>query len=527
MFLRLRILLTVFILSVLTVNGQKGKHTFAAGNNEFLLDGKPFQVISCELYPARIPAEHWQHRIQLTKALGCNTIIVKLFWNYHEQEEGVFDFSTWNRNIGEFCRLVKEEGLFLIIDPGPYANEGWELGGVPAWLIRKADLKITDPAFTTAREKYISRLTEELKIWLATNGGPVLMFQREPLPAMSSIETVAETDSTKLPGEIKRNMDSGKSFNFGVIHGGTNFGYTAGADTDDTGFDPYVSSYQPDALINEQGSPTPSYHSIRRILESYLPKKVKLPEVPANKPVIEITSLGVQPFSSFWDNLPQAVTSVQPVPFDSVGQDNGFILYRTELANAKSGKLAVPGLHDYAIVYLNGKYLGKLDRTENLNSIDLPETTAEKPVVDLLVEAMGRSGIDEGVDRKGITGSVTIDGMALENWKMYQLPMTEKFIYNLRSSGKNLDRPGIFFRGNFMINSAAGVGRGDTYIDVSNFTKGIVWVNGHNIGRYWNKNPQKRLYCPSGWIREGMNEIMIFDLHETTSKIIKGWKNAE
>ncbi|MGE5418700.1 MAG: beta-galactosidase, partial [Chloroflexota bacterium] len=113
------------------------------------------------------------------------------------------------------------------------------------------------------------------------------------------------------------------------------------------------------------------------------------------------------------------------------------------------------------------------------------------------------------------------------NWKAFSLPMDEKFVYNLRSSGKNLDKPGIFFRGNFMINSAAGVSKGDTFIDVTNFTKGIVWVNGHNLGRYWNIGPQKRLYCPASFLREGMNEVMIFDLHETSMKMVTGWKTME
>ena len=78
-----------------------------------------------------------------------------------------------------------------------------------------------------------------------------------------------------------------------------------------------------------------------------------------------------------------------------------------------------------------------------------------------------------------------------------------------------------------MINSAAGVSSGDTFIDLSNYTKGIVWVNGHNLGRYWNIGPQKRLFCPATWLREGLNEVMIFDLHETSSKFVSGYKTME
>jgi len=105
--------------------------------------------------------------------------------------------------------------------------------------------------------------------------------------------------------------------------------------------------------------------------------------------------------------------------------------------------------------------------------------------------------------------------------------MDKKFIYDLRSSGKNLDKPGIFFRGSFVLSRPAGNLSADTFIDVSNYIKGIVWINGHNLGRYWNIGPQKRLYCPASWLKEGLNEIMIFDLHQKEAKIVAGMKTQE
>ena len=100
--------------------------------------------------------------------------------------------------------------------------------------------------------------------------------------------------------------------------------------------------------------------------------------------------------------------------------------------------------------------------------------------------------------------------------------MDRKFIFDLRSSGKSIKKPGVFFRGNFVLTSAAGNVGADTFIDVSNFTKGLVWINGHNLGRYWNLGPQKKLFCPSPWLREGLNEIMIFDIHQTEGKMLSG-----
>ncbi len=118
------------------------------------------------------------------------------------------------------------------------------------------------------------------------------------------------------------------------------------------------------------------------------------------------------------------------------------------------------------------------------------------------------------IDRKGITDRVTLNGMTLMNWKVYNLPMDDKFIYDLRSSARNPGKKGIFFRANFYLR-----GQATHYFDMSNFKKGIVWVNGHNLGRYWDIGPQKRLYCPASWLRSGSNEMIVFDLQVTESRL--------
>jgi beta-galactosidase GanA len=341
-------------------------------------------------------------------------------------------------------------------------------------------------------------------------------------------EKWAKPDTSELLKEVKFLMDNKKSFNFYVIHGGTNFEYTAGANSGGKGYEPDITSYDYDAPINEQGQPTSKYMSLRKLISSYLPKGKTLPPIPDSVPAIVITPMSMQPFSSVWDNLPQPVSSVQPKTFEAYGQYHGFILYKTELTGNKSGKLIVTDIHDYATVFLNGNYIGKLDRREGINSIDIPSSNEEVPVLEILVEAMGHINFGKNIiDRKGITDSVTLSGTKLVNWQAYNLPMDKKYIWDLRSSGKSLKKPGVFFKGNFVLSRGEGNLFSDTYIDVSNYTKGIVWVNGHNLGRYWNIGPQKRLFCPSPWLREGMNEIMIFDLHQTESKQVTGSKTRE
>lgn len=148
-----------------------------------------------------------------------------------------------------------------------------------------------------------------------------------------------------------------------MIHGGTNFGYTAGANSGGKGgYEPDVTSYDYDAPINEQGSATPKYQALRQLLGSYLPKGKKLPAIPAPISTITIPEFNLTAFTSVWDHLPAAVHTPQPKPFEAFGQDYGFMLYKTTLIGHKSGKLSVKDLHDYATVFLNGKYIGKIDR---------------------------------------------------------------------------------------------------------------------------------------------------------------------
>jgi beta-galactosidase len=238
--------------------------------------------------------------------------------------------------------------------------------------------------------------------------------------------------------------------------------------------------------------------------------------------VFEIPTLSMQPFTSVWDNLPQPVSSDSPGTFEDHGQDYGFILYRTDLKDANGGKL-IADVRDYATVFLDGQLIGVIDRCKGVNSIELPAGSEPSQVLEILVEAMGRiSPTVNNADRKGIIGDVTLNGSVLSGWKIYNLPMDWKFIYGLRSTGKNLKKPGIFFKGNFSL-----IDKADTYFDVSRYTKGIIWINGHNLGRFWNNGPQTRLYCPASWIKTGMNEIIIFDLVQTEAKPFASFEKME
>jgi len=122
----------------------------------------------------------------------------------------------------------------------------------------------------------------------------------------------------------------------------------------------------------------------------------------------------------------------------------------------------------------------------------------------------------EMIDRKGITDRVTLQGMTLMNWEVFLLPLSDAWVAALPGGGIDA-RPGTFFRGSFTVDRPA-----DTFIDMTGYRKGVVWVNGHNLGRYWEIGPQKRLYCPASWLKAGANDVVVFDLHQTTAAPLRG-----
>jgi len=580
------------------------KHNFALSKTDFLLDGKPFQIISGEMHPARIPKEYWRHRIQMAKAMGCNTVAAYIFWNYHEQQEGVFDFTTENRDIAAFIKICQQEGMWVLLRPGPYVCAEWDFGGLPPYLLKYPDIKVRcmDPRYMAAAERYIGELAKQVNALQCVNGGPILMVQIEneygsygndknylealrkawikngikvpfytadgattymleaghikgtaigldsggsdadfaqasksdpDAPAFSSEtypgwlthwgEKWQRPDTNDLKKEVEYLLQHKKSVNFYVIHGGTNFGFTAGANAfSPTQYQPDISSYDYDAPINEQGQPTAKYFTLRNLIAKYVPYKI--PDVPKEIAAIEIPAIDMKYMTTIWNRLPAPILSVQPKPMEDYGQNQGLILYRTKLIGHKSGKLKLWEPHDYALVFLNGKFIDTVYRDGGNWTVDLPKTGMENPTLDILVEGMGHINFAQFMnDRKGITDRVTLNGMTLMNWEIFSLPMDAAFVTKAAQADRGMDdRKGMFFKGNFSL-----PGTGDTYFDMSNYSKGMVYVNGHNLGRHWNIGPQQRLYCPAGWLKKANNEIIVFDLLQTDAKPIFAFKTME
>lgn len=317
--------------------------------------------------------------------------------------------------------------------------------------------------------------------------------------------------ATKLVNGLQEMLDQNISFSLYMTHGGTSFGHWSGANYPN--FSPTCTSYDYDAPINESGKVTPKYFEVRKLLEKYLPEGESLSEIPDSIPTITIPSFQLTETALLFDNLPEPKTSETIKSMEFFDQGWGSILYRTKLEKSdKAQSLMITEVHDWAQVFIDGKKIATLSRLRGENSALLPPVK-EGAVLDILVEAMGRQNFGKGIyDWKGITEKVEIisdDGLkVLNNWQVFNIPADYSFSQKLVfSNTANTDKQPAFYKGTFMINK-----KGDTFLNMSNWSKGLAWVNGHAIGRYWEIGPQQTLYVPGCWLNEGKNEVVIFDL---------------
>jgi beta-galactosidase len=307
----------------------------------------------------------------------------------------------------------------------------------------------------------------------------------------------------------------GISVNLYMFHGGTSFGFMNGANKYER-YQPDISSYDYDSPLDEAGRPTPKFFALRDVIKKHLPAGAALPELPAPLPMIEIPRFSLQESASLFSVLGQPIPSARPQTMEALGQSYGLILYRKQLDRGAKGKLEIAEVKDYALVSQGGKTLGTLDRRLKQNSLDVDVNTSAP--LDILVENMGRVNFGPNMvtDRKGISDKVTLNGEELTGWEIYPLPLTD--LSRLKFSA-NPKQGSAFYRGTFQVAST-----GDTYLDMRGWGKGYVWVNGHNLGRYWRVGPQQSLFVPAGWLKSGRNEIVVLDLGEGRTRSVQGIK---
>ncbi len=320
-------------------------------------------------------------------------------------------------------------------------------------------------------------------------------------------------ESDETADQLEQMLRDGGSVNLYMFHGGTNFGFTNGANHDGC-YQPTVTSYDYDCPVSECGDLTEKYFAIKRVAEQYMGKAPDLQVGNLPKKDYGIVKLTRQ--TPLFVHLPQPVESANTLTMEQLEQDFGFVLYETVLHGPfERSELTIDGLHDRAMIYIDGKLAGIQERTGRRNdAIYLELEPGQTAVLRILVENMGR--INYGpklLDCKGILRGVKLGCQYQFGWKHYPLPcdcppqqgyepVPEKCKMDFKESGP------LFLKGSFTVRQ-----RQDTFVRLDGFTKGNVYINGFNLGRYWNPaGPQKTLYLPAPLLHEGENELVVLEL---------------
>ncbi len=317
-------------------------------------------------------------------------------------------------------------------------------------------------------------------------------------------------------------MQHGHSFNLFVLHGGTNFGLTAGANCTATGaIQPDLTSYDYGSPIGEQGNLTPEYYEYRSIIAWALPQPSQLPTPPAMPEAMELPEFTPEKVAA----LPQLAMQVEekifetPPTLESLGQNQGMVAYSTRVPAGESAFLTCV-VHDLAQVYLGGRYLGTINRMALDRGIRLPEREAEEEIV-IVVDTFGHINFSAAMetDHKGIVEEVKLGDAPLRGWHVSRLPLECALQLAAGDATFRVDegRCPHLFRATVTLEKVA-----DTFLDMAAWKKGYVWVNGHLLGRYWNIGPQERLYCPAEWLKVGENTIEVLDTYSDAPSPISG-----
>ena len=351
-------------------------------------------------------------------------------------------------------------------------------------------------------------------------------------------------------------LSKGISFSLYMTHGGTSFGHWAGANS--PGFAPDVTSYDYDAPINEYGLATPKFWELRKMMEKYNDGK-KMPAVPkAPMPIVTVPKFELTEFAPLMLAMDSVITNSCPMTFEEMDFGWGTVIYVTQLPEISSQSVLTGEFHDFAQVFIDDKYIGKIDRVKNEKSLTLPPVRKNASLV-IIVEAMGRINFGRAIkDFKGIVGDVAISAETdyadvtwkPKEWRMFRIPdnperakgvlddiktlqgkkdmikgcLPGQFILNMADGKFKDDAPGYmkpgYHRGYFNLKKV-----GDTFLNFETWGKGQVWVNGHAMGRIWSIGPQQTLYIPGCWLKKGQNEVIVLDVVGPKEAVV--WGQAE
>ena len=561
-------------------------------SKEFLMDQKPFRILSGAIHYFRVVPQYWKDRLTKLKACGFNTVETYTCWNLHEPKEGQFDFSGM-LDIQQFIKIADELGLYVILRPGPYICAEFDFGGLPAWLLKYPSMRLrcNDKLFLQKVRNYYNKLFEYIRPHLSTNGGNVIAVQieneygsygndKEYLNAIVDIYRENNIDCMlftsdgyshsmitggSLPGYLetmnfgsgaRRSFDAlrqhqpegplmcmefwngwfdhwfenhhvrdagetvdamreilelGGSLNMYMFHGGTNFGFTNGANYDGK-YQPTITSYDYNCPLNESGDMTPKYFMVKELLSNYtdIPDDISVSDtIKKAYGKVELTEQ-----AGAFDNinaLGESVKSAYTMTMEELGCNFGFVYYATVVNGPiQKSNLNFGSIHDRALIYIDGKLKGIIDRSKQSKDEVTIELGFDKQAkIEILVENMGRVNYGPKLmDSKGILGGVRLGNRYEFGWDMTAFDLKDLSGLKYKARTDNFNQP-TFYKGNFEISGQPC----DTFLRLDGFEKGIAIINGFNLGRYWNSaGPQKTLYVPAPVLKQDQNELVIFEL---------------
>ena len=323
-------------------------------------------------------------------------------------------------------------------------------------------------------------------------------------------------------GPIDWMFAHGVSFSLYMAHGGTSFGGWSGCRNP---FVPNVTSYDYEAPINENGRANPSFAKYRARAARCLNAGETIPEPPADIPTKAYGTVAMERIAPLDVLVRREVKMESPEFMERLGQGFGLVSYERMLAPGDGGQLNVDELHDFGYVFLDGKRIGVLDRRHRGIRPRIYRSKENRPrLLQIVVEAMGRINSSSGMeDRKGMSGRVRLDKKELKGWTARMMPLDPDGGENVKCKMESVkwgiaDVPSnvpALYRGTLNVPDDVPA---DTFLDMRDWTKGIVWVNGHNLGRFWSIGPQQTLYLPGCWLRKGGNEVVVLDFFGPRAK---------
>ncbi|MCT2582092.1 beta-galactosidase [Actinophytocola sp. S1-96] len=557
-------------------------------NRRLHRNGVPHRILSGALHYFRVHPGLWRDRIRRLADLGLNTVDTYVPWNFHQPRESEAPrFDGWH-DVERFIRLVGEEGLDVVVRPGPYICAEWSNGGLPSWLTaRNVAVRSSDPVFTDAVARWFDQLVPRIAALQSVVGGPVVAVQvenefgsfgddreylrwlRDTLTARGVHEllftadgpTDLMLDAGTLPDTLTavtlgskpdaarrllaerrpdepfvvaefwngwfdhwgehhhvRGVESavrtlrgivadGGSVSIYMAHGGTNFGLWAGANEQDGRLHPTVTSYDSDAPVAEDGSLTDKFFAMREALGARGPVRspTRLPVLPpARVPLVPRAGLipGLRAVPAPTSRAPR------PATFEQLGLDAGMVLHTAHpRVPAGEHRLVFTDVRDQAVVLVDGAVIG----TVTPQAPSLPVSgTGEVVRLDVLVENLGRVNYGPGLGgHKGLLGPVLVDRRIVHGWDSVPIAVQEWTSTDLAeavAAGDPTVQTG-FAEATVSVEQPA-----DTFLALPGSGRGLLWVNGFLLGRYWEIGPQVTLYCPAPLLRAGTNTVTVLEL---------------